>query len=163
MLRNTLPFILPFTFNSYCRRIDALGLLGGSDDKESTRTGRDLGLILGLGSSAGEGNGYPLQYSDLENSMDCRVHGVTGHHWVTFTSLVRILSSSTEIRVYKLKLWQPTIISFPSREPWNIFAYLKLQDLCKPIPCMKTTHPVSGPPPASQTHVPGLQIFFVLQ
>ena len=31
----------------------------------------DLGLIPGLGRSPGEGNGYPLQYSGLENSMDC--------------------------------------------------------------------------------------------
>ena len=31
----------------------------------------DLGLIPGLGRSPGEGKGYPLQYSGLENSMDC--------------------------------------------------------------------------------------------
>ena len=37
----------------------------------------DLGSILGLGRSPGEGKGYPLQYSGLENSMDCIiVHGV---------------------------------------------------------------------------------------
>ena len=36
----------------------------------------DLGLIPGLGRSPGEGNGYPLQYSGLENSTDCIVHGV---------------------------------------------------------------------------------------
>ena len=34
-------------------------------------------LIPGLGRSPGEGKGYPLQYSGLENSMDCIVHGVT--------------------------------------------------------------------------------------
>ena len=37
----------------------------------------DPGLIPGLGRSPGEGNGYPLQYSGLENSMDCIIHGVT--------------------------------------------------------------------------------------
>ena len=37
----------------------------------------DLSLIPGLGISPGEGNGYPLQYSGLQNSMDCIVHGVT--------------------------------------------------------------------------------------
>ena len=37
----------------------------------------DLGWILGLGRSPGEGKGYPLQDSGLENSMDCTVHGVT--------------------------------------------------------------------------------------
>ena len=35
----------------------------------------DLGSIPGLGRSLGEGNSYPLQYSGLENSMDCIVHG----------------------------------------------------------------------------------------
>ena len=36
----------------------------------------DLGSTPGLGRSLEEGKGYPLQYSGLENSMDCRVHGV---------------------------------------------------------------------------------------
>ena len=36
----------------------------------------ELGSIPGLGRSAREGKGYPLQYSGLENSMDCIVHGV---------------------------------------------------------------------------------------
>ena len=38
---------------------------------------RDVSLIPELGRSPGEGNGYPLKYSVLENSMDCIVHGVT--------------------------------------------------------------------------------------
>ena len=54
-----------------------LGFPGGSVGKESTCNAGDLGSIPGLGRSAGEGNGYPLQYSCLENSMDCIVHGVT--------------------------------------------------------------------------------------
>ena len=37
----------------------------------------DLGPIPELGRSPGDGNGYPLHYSSLENSMDCIVHGVT--------------------------------------------------------------------------------------
>ena len=49
---------------------------GGSAGKESARNAGDLGLILGLGRSPGEGNGYPLQYSGLENSVGCIVHGV---------------------------------------------------------------------------------------
>ena len=44
--------------------------------KESARSAGDLGSIPGLGRSPGEGKGYPLQYSGLENSMDCVVHGV---------------------------------------------------------------------------------------
>ena len=50
---------------------------GGSDGKESSCVAGDLGSILGLGRTPGEGSGYQLQYSDLESSMDCIVHGVT--------------------------------------------------------------------------------------
>ena len=49
----------------------------GSDGKESACNAGDLGSIPGLGRSPGDSNGYPLQYSGLENSMDCIVHGVT--------------------------------------------------------------------------------------
>ena len=52
-------------------------ILGGSAGKESACNAGDLGLIPGLGRSLGEGNSYPLQYSGLEDSMDCVVHGVT--------------------------------------------------------------------------------------
>ena len=44
---------------------------GGSAGKESACNAGDLGLIPGLGRSHGGGKGYPLQCSDLENSMDC--------------------------------------------------------------------------------------------
>ena len=43
----------------------------GSVGKESVGNAGDLGSIPGLGRSPGDGKGYPLQYSDLENSMDC--------------------------------------------------------------------------------------------
>ena len=57
-------------------------MLGGSDGKESACNVGDLGSIPVLGRSPGEGNDYPLEYSDLENSMDrgaweATVHGVT--------------------------------------------------------------------------------------
>ena len=48
----------------------SLGFPGGSDGKESAYNAGDLGLIPGSGRSPGEGNGYPLQYSFLENPMD---------------------------------------------------------------------------------------------
>ena len=57
-----------------------LGFPGSSAGKEFTCNMGDLGLIPGLGRSPGEGNGYPLQYSGLENSMDCIVHGVAVGH-----------------------------------------------------------------------------------
>ena len=53
-----------------------LGFPCGSVGKESTCNAGDLGLIPGLARFPGEGKGYPLQYSGLENSMDCMVHGV---------------------------------------------------------------------------------------
>ena len=48
-----------------------LGFPCGSAGKESACNAGDLGLIPGLGRPPGEENGYPLQYSGLENSMDC--------------------------------------------------------------------------------------------
>ena len=48
----------------------------GSAGKESPCNVGDLGLIPGLERSPREGKGYPLQYSGLENSMDCIVHGI---------------------------------------------------------------------------------------
>ena len=52
-----------------------LGFPGGSAGRESSCIAEDLGSIPGLRRSPGEGKGYPLQYSGLENSKDCIVHG----------------------------------------------------------------------------------------
>ena len=46
------------------------GFPDSSAGKESACNAGDLGLVPGLGKSPGEGKGYPLQYSGLENSMD---------------------------------------------------------------------------------------------
>ena len=54
-----------------------MGFLGGSAGKESVGNVGDLGSISGLGRSPGEGTGYLLQYSGLEDPMDCIVHGIT--------------------------------------------------------------------------------------
>ena len=51
----------------------------GSEDKESVRNAGDLGSIPELGKSTGEGNGNPLQYSCLENSMDRGAWQATVH------------------------------------------------------------------------------------
>ena len=48
-----------------------LGFPGCSVVKNPSASGGDLGLIPGLGRSPGEGNGNPLKYSCLENSVDC--------------------------------------------------------------------------------------------
>ena len=71
-----------------------MGFSGRSDDKVSACCAGDLGSIPGSGRSPGEGNGNPLQYSCLENSMDgeawwATVHGIAQLdtteqlHWFT--------------------------------------------------------------------------------
>ena len=68
-----------------------LGFSCGSAGKESACNAEDLGSIPGLGRSPGEGKGYLLQYSGLENSMDYIVHGVT---WLSLSlSKMCILSA----------------------------------------------------------------------
>ena len=71
------------------------GFPGGSDGKEFACNAGDLGLIPGLGRPPGEGNGYLLQYSCLENPMD-RVWWATNmglqrvrHNWATNTLIIR--------------------------------------------------------------------------
>ena len=67
-LQRTVLFALLFT--------QVLGFPCGSAGKKSACDAGDLGSIPGLGRSPGEGKRYPLQYSGLENSTDCIVHGV---------------------------------------------------------------------------------------
>ena len=74
-----------------------VGFPGGSAGKESSCNVGFLGLIPGLGRSPGEGNGYPLQYIGLENSMDCIVHVVAKSQTrlsdFHFTSLPALIKS----------------------------------------------------------------------
>ena len=60
-----------------------------SNCKESACSAGDLGSIPGLGRSPGEGKGYPLQYSGLENSMDKGAWQTTVH---------RVTKSQTQLR-----------------------------------------------------------------
>ena len=83
-MQETLVQFLDWELNSWIRwrrdRLPTQVFLGfpcGSAGKESTCNAGDLGSIPGLGKSPGEGKGYPLQYSGLENDMDSIVHGVT--------------------------------------------------------------------------------------
>ena len=69
-----LSYIFYIPFHSVC---GSAGFPGGSAGKESPCNAGDLGSILGLGRSSGEGKGYPLQYSGLENSMNYIIHRVT--------------------------------------------------------------------------------------
>ena len=64
-----------FLVNSTCVH-SMQGFPCGSAGRESACNEGDLSSITGLGRFPGEGKGYPLQYSSLENSMDCIVHGI---------------------------------------------------------------------------------------
>ena len=56
-----------------------MGFPSGSDGKKSTCNAGDLGSIPGSGRSPGEGSGYPLKYSYLENPMDRGAWRATVH------------------------------------------------------------------------------------
>ena len=60
----------------FLKTVFSILVFGVLVSKESACNAEDSGLIPGLGISSGEGNGYPLQCSGLENSMDCIVRGV---------------------------------------------------------------------------------------
>ena len=61
-----------------------MGFTCSSAGKDSACKVGDLGLIPGLGRSPGEGRGYPLQYSGLENSMDRKESDMTELHSLNF-------------------------------------------------------------------------------
>ena len=110
-------------FNSWVRKIPwrrdrlptpiLLGFPCVSAGKESACNVGDLGSIPGLGRSPGEGKGYPLQYSGLENSMDSIVHGVlksqTGlsdfHFHFLFHSFIYLLDISHVIGKCQVLSW----------------------------------------------------------
>ena len=73
------------------------GLPCGSACKESACNVRDLGSIPGLGRSSEEGKGYPLQYSGLENSMDCMVHGVAKSWTRSTLAVLTILNRHIQV------------------------------------------------------------------
>ena len=75
---------------------------GGSGGKESACNAGDLGSIPGAGISPGEGNGYPIQYSCLENSMNrgawqATVHGIRKLDTTESTHTIGALSSTNTI------------------------------------------------------------------
>ena len=77
-----------------------LGLPCDSTGKESACSVGDLGWISSLRRSPGEGKRYPLQYSSLENSIDCIVHGLAKTEPLSFHSVYfcHLLISSTSVR-----------------------------------------------------------------
>ena len=71
-----------------------LGFPGGSAGKESACNAGNLGLIPGLGRYPGEGNGYPLQYSGLENSMDYSMGSQSPTDRATFPFVILLFAQS---------------------------------------------------------------------
>ena len=75
------------------------GLPGGSEVKASACNAGDLGSILGLGRSPGEGNGNPLQYSCLENLMD------RGAWWVTVHRVAKSWTQLSDFTFFHVLAW----------------------------------------------------------
>ena len=98
-----------------------MGFPGGSAGKASACNAGDLGSIPGLGRCPGDGKGYTLQYSGLENPMDCIVHGVTksqtrlSYFHFPYTCCAHMLSCSTS-QIYMSVLSPPQGIILHS--PW---------------------------------------------
>ena len=80
-----------------------MGFPCGSVGKPTCSMG-DLGSIPGLGRSPGEENDYPLQYSGLENSTDCIVHGVAELDTTEWLSLYSQSGMLWETTSYNLQL-----------------------------------------------------------
>ena len=106
-----------------------LGFPFGSVRKESACNVGDLGSIPGLGRSPREGKGYPLQYSGLENSMNCIFHGITKnrtrpsafHFTLTLSNLLssRSLKTAGGISVGVIVRAKAEILSLPLFEGWG--------------------------------------------
>ena len=101
--------LVQFPVRKICWRRDRLpipvflGFPCGSAGKESACTVGDLDSISGLGRSSGEGKGYPLQYSVLENSMDCIVHEVS-KSW-TWLSNFHFHFKCPQTEEWRKKMW----------------------------------------------------------
>ena len=113
----------------------------GSAGKESTCDVGYLGSIPGLGRFHGVGKGYPLQYSRLENSMDCIDQGVT-KNWTQLNDFYFSFSLSLEV------------LNWPHRgtghDCWgHIWSWLYKITKSR-WKQNKNTHPLSPPPPHSQ-------------
>ena len=92
----------------------------------------ELGLIPGLERSPGEGKGYPLQYSDLENSMDCIVHMIA-KSWTQLGDL------------HFHHIMDKSITSFLGHQPTR-------QEYCTGLPC----------PPSGDLPDPGIEPMFLM-
>ena len=97
-----------------------LGFHCGSAGKEPTCNAGGLDSNPGFGRSPGERKGYPLQYSGLENSMDCIVQGVTELNMTEQLSLDIILKIQNNIKSLNVSYYRNQTKMFRK----NIFDYL---------------------------------------
>ena len=115
-------------FNSWVRKIHwrrdrlptpvFLGFPGGSDGKESACNAGDLGLILWLGRSPGEGKGYPLQYSRPWTIYI--VHEVA-KSWTRLSDFQFSSQQQCIIGAFQMSTW---ISCWPMKIPYSIIYYL---------------------------------------
>ena len=94
-----------------------MGFFGGSTGKESACNEGDLAVIPELGRSPGEGKGYPLFWP--ENSMDCRVHGVT-KSWTQLSSRVEATQQHQQVIHQVSFSFYVLLISYESLSKWQI-------------------------------------------
>ena len=126
-----------------------LGFPCGSAGKECAWNIGDLASIPGLGRSAGKGKDYPLQYSGLENSIDCKSMGShrIRHNWETFTIIIFLKWEMVRIEI-ALKY---VFLSFSS------FSHLVSVTLSWSFPVPVGSHPSFGTW-TSHTFMAGQQI-----
>ena len=131
----------------------------GSAGRESTHNVGDLGLIPGLGRSPGEGNSYPLQYSGLENSMGCIVHGVakrqtrlSSFHSLSTTSLPFSHTKYSSVQFSSvaqscLILCDPMNCSTPGLPVHHQFPEFTQTHVHQVSDAIQPSHPLSSPSP----------------
>ena len=132
------------------------GLPCGSDSKESACNAEDLGSIPLSGRSPGEGNGNPLQYSCLENSMPrgawwAIVHGMTEQLTLSLSSLTSPSSNSLYVwgsvspwvrKIPWRRAWQLTLVFLPGefmdKRAWQSTVHCRVRHDQSDSACMHT-------------------------
>ena len=121
-------------------------LIGGSDGKESSCSTGDLGSIPGLGRSPGKWNGYPLQYSCLENPhgqrslMGCSPWGCKESdtneqlNWTACT--LNKQGDNTQPWCTPFPIWNQSVVPCPvlTVASWPTYRFLRRQVRCSGIP-----------------------------
>ena len=127
------------------------GFPDSSVGKESTCNEEDPGSIPGLGRSAGEVIGYPLQYSGLQNSMDCIIHRVT-KSWTQLSDFHFTYKDITE-RPHMPFLQPPLILTSHADNQGAFTHTMRWWWWCSVTEsCPALCDPVDCSPPGSSVH-----------